>query len=80
MLDSDRIYDTEAEDKKFIPTNYSLRAYGPVPLREALGNSLNMAAVRLTETIGLDVFYRKLMAFGLDLNHESTYYGYGLVL
>lgn len=47
-------------------------------MREALGNSLNSATVRITETLNLDRVYHALRSMGLDLEHDIGYYGYGL--
>ncbi len=61
--------------------NYSGRHYGPIRLRVALGNSLNIPAVRAVQFTGLDEFYarlRRLGFTGLDKNPE--YYGEGLAL
>jgi penicillin-binding protein 1C len=57
VLDSTRAYPTGQEGKYFIPQNYNPKSYGPVRFREALGNSLNSASVRITETIGLGKVY-----------------------
>ena len=47
IMDDTRIYDTGEGGKQFVPENYIPRSYGPVRLKEALGNSLNSATARL---------------------------------
>lgn len=77
ILDTFRAYPTD-QGKDFIPFNYIPTSYGPLPLREALGNSLNSATVRITEQLGLENVYRAFREIGLDLEHDIGYYGYGL--
>lgn len=66
----------------FIPTNFNRRTYGPVSMREALGNSLNQSAIFLLNRVGYDVFFHTLESLGL-INHPEygpDYYGLGLVV
>lgn len=62
----------------YTPENYITRSYGPIRLREALGNSLNTATVRLTDTLGIMRVYDALRMSGIELEHDAGYYGYGL--
>lgn len=80
ILDEKKVYDTEKEWVSYIPENYIPKAYGPVTLKSALGNSLNSAAVRLTEDIGVSRVYASFRSLGFDLDHDASYYGYGIVL
>lgn len=80
ILDDTRIYPTGVGDQSFIPINYSPKSYGPIRLREALGNSLNSAAVRLSETLGISRIHHFLKENGLELDHDAGYYGYGIAL
>lgn len=57
IMDDTRIYKTADTAKSFVPENYIPKTYGPVRLKEALGNSLNSATVRLAETIGIGRIY-----------------------
>jgi penicillin-binding protein 1C len=66
----------------YIPANFNRRNYGPVSMREALGNSLNQSAIFLLNRIGYNTFYRTLTSLGL-INypeHGPNYYGLGLVV
>jgi penicillin-binding protein 1C len=61
--------------------NYSRRYYGPIRLREALGNSLNVPAVRAVQYTGrgaLLELFRKLGVRSLD--EHPDFYGDGLAL
>ncbi len=61
--------------------NYSRHHYGPIRLREALGNSLNIPAIRAVQSIGTDVFYGKLHELGFgSLRQHPEVYGDGLAL
>lgn len=67
---------------EYLPVNYDRRVYGPVHFREALGNSLNLSAVRLLNRIGYEPFYKVLLALGLinRTDRGPDHYGLGLVV
>lgn len=61
--------------------NYSRSHYGPVRLRDALGNSLNIPAVRAAQFVGPAEFLARLRALGFhSLRQHPDYYGDGLAL
>jgi penicillin-binding protein 1C len=61
--------------------NYSRHHYGPLRLRDALGNSLNIPAIRTIQFLGADKFLLLLRQLGmLSLTAHSDYYGDGLAL
>ncbi|HLZ97917.1 MAG TPA: transglycosylase domain-containing protein [Steroidobacteraceae bacterium] len=61
--------------------NYSHRHYGPLRLREALGNSLNIPAVKTLKFVGGDAFMERLHAVGItSLTNHPEFYGDGLAL
>jgi penicillin-binding protein 1C len=61
--------------------NYSHRHYGPLRLREALGNSLNIPAVKTLKFVGGDTFMERLHAVGItSLTNHPEFYGDGLAL
>ena len=80
LLDERTAYETSEVGKYYIPENYNPRSYGPIRLREALGNSLNSATVRLTDTLGIPVVFNFLRGHGLNLDRDAGYYGYGISL
>ena len=69
-------------DGIYRPNNYNHRFYGPVSLRFALGNSLNVAAIRTLEIAGgPEVLQRAMRNAGITtLDHAADYYGLGLTL
>ncbi len=61
--------------------NYSRIHYGDLPLRQALGNSLNTPAVRTIRFVGVGNFLNCLRHLGINsLNRHPHYYGEGLAL
>ncbi|MCC5638529.1 transglycosylase domain-containing protein [Nostoc sp. CHAB 5844] len=67
--------------KLYSPTDYTQRFLGPVRVRIALANSLNVPAVRVLEKIGVPTFLERLRELGFThLNQTPEYYGLGLTL
>jgi penicillin-binding protein 1C len=67
---------------EFLPANFDRSSHGPVPFREALGNSLNLSAVNLLNLVGFGGFYDTLKRLQL-INHperSADHYGLGLVV
>jgi penicillin-binding protein 1C len=64
------------------PENFSLRNFGPMTYRYALGNSLNISAVRVLDSIGgADTLLPKLRELGLStLTEDAAHYGLGLTI
>ena len=61
--------------------NYSRHHYGPVSLRAALANSLNIPAVKALQHVGQTAFLERLQAAGIDsLTAHPDQYGDGLAL
>ncbi len=57
--------------KPYVPVNYDGKYHGPVQLRYALGNSLNIPAVKVLGMIGLDAGMKKGFDMGIS-NWEPT--------
>ncbi|MBN1277186.1 MAG: transglycosylase domain-containing protein [Deltaproteobacteria bacterium] len=61
--------------------NYSRSFYGPVSLREALGNSMNIPALRTIRFTGADNYLIRLRDLGFEsLDQHPGFYGDGLAL
>ncbi|MGA2759090.1 MAG: penicillin-binding protein 1C [Candidatus Cybelea sp.] len=70
-----------AGGKLYEPGDYSGRFSGPVRVRYALANSLNVPAVRVLSQLGVDPFLARLHELGFaHLRHPPSYYGLGLTL
>ena len=78
---SDAAADYPARGGGFSPSNYSRTVHGPVTARLALASSLNLPAIRLAASFGLDLFLNRLKALGLtSLNQSAAHYGLALAL
>lgn len=78
--DTERIY--PAPKGQYMPQNYDKKQYGPVTIRTALGNSLNLSAVRMLQYVGTERFYEMLRDMKL-INHPEhgpEYYGLGMAI
>lgn len=71
---------TSANGQPYYPRNYNYRYYGAVTLRDALGSSLNIPAVKLVDQLGLNDVFGFLGAFGLTFPEPPEHYGLGIVL
>lgn len=65
----------------YVPRNYDNAFLGPVSVRRALANSLNVPAVRALVLDGVQDFRDRLWDLGYaDLNQDGDYYGFSLAL
>lgn len=67
--------------KVFSPRNYDGQFHGPVRLREALANSLNVPAVHTASQVGVGQLLTELHKFGFaSLTNTPEHYGVALAL
>ena len=64
----------------YLPQNYDREFKGWVSARTALGNSLNVPAVRAGAMLGPDALFARLDALGLALSESGGYHGHALAL
>jgi penicillin-binding protein 1C len=65
----------------YAPVDYANRFLGPVRVRIALANSLNVPAVRVLSQVGVNEFLRRLRELGFaHLTKPAAFYGLGLTL
>ncbi|KKW66923.1 penicillin-binding protein [Lampropedia cohaerens] len=64
----------------YAPENYDLGYKGWVSVRQALGSSLNIPAVRALRMVSPEAFSQQLRALGFELPEPSGFYGYSLAL
>ncbi len=64
----------------YLPQNYDRDFKGWVSVRAALGNSLNVPAVRAGAMLGPDALFARLEAFGLAPRESGGYHGPALAL
>jgi penicillin-binding protein 1C len=61
--------------------NYSRLFYGEVALRDALGNSLNIPALKVLQHVGTEPYLRTLASLGFEgLTNHPDFYGDGIAL
>jgi 1A family penicillin-binding protein len=64
----------------YCPVNYDGKFRGPVQLRMALGNSLNIPAVKMLKLNSVETMIASASAFGLDSLQDPSKYGLSLTL
>lgn len=81
MLPDALVADTPLTVNGYNPENFDKQFNGAVSASEALARSLNIPAVRMLQQHGLERFYDKLKALGLDgLKNPADYYGLSMIL
>ncbi len=66
--------------KPYIPQNYDGSFHGPVPIRNALGSSLNIPAVKALQFDGVDTFVKEAKDMGVTFLYGPERYGLTLTL
>lgn len=69
-----------AEGRPYVPINYDRTFRGPVSLREALGSSYNVVAVRVLDRIGIPALPDMAQRVGLDSLSQPERHGLALTL
>lgn len=69
-----------ANDKEYSPKNYDLKERGPVSVRTALSNSLNIPAVKMLYLVGPENVIKRAREFGYTTLKDASQYGLSLVL
>jgi membrane peptidoglycan carboxypeptidase len=84
VMDVQTNFKTQASDPDYIPVNYNGKWQGPIQLRFALGNSLNIPAVKMLARVGIQPVMQQAYNMGISnwqptpVNLASV--GYSLVL
>lgn len=66
--------------KTYCPTNYGNRYFGVQTVRNSLGNSLNIGAVKVLKLNGLETFVASASAMGISTFKDPKDYGLSLTL
>lgn len=69
-----------APDCVYKPNDFDGKFRGPVTVRRALANSLNIPSVEVMQKVGLDNLLARAPEYGVTSLKDSTYYGSGLSL
>jgi membrane carboxypeptidase/penicillin-binding protein len=80
LLDDSPISYSTPGQPPYTPVNYDGRFHGLVPLRYALGNSFNIPAVKVLNTIGVNTLLEKGKQMGITTWTDPTRYGLSLTL
>ena len=81
ILPNTLVTDVPTQFGSYNPENYNKTYDGAVPASRALSRSLNVPAVRMLQTFGLDRFHHYLKALHLkDLKYNANHYGLSLIL
>ena len=73
--------DLDTASGLYIPQDYDRNFRGPVSVRSALGNSLNVPAVRALLLVGVDAFRDRLFDAGYrGISRDGDFYGFSLAL
>jgi penicillin-binding protein 1C len=67
---------------EYLPYNADRRDYGPVTIRNALGNSLNVSAVKMLNIVGIKDFFHLLVELELldSFSGAADFFGLGLAI
>ncbi len=81
ILPGTLIPDIPTQYTGYSPKNFTLTYDGAVPARRALARSLNIPAVRMLQTHGIERFYYQLENLGIQtLRFPASHYGLSLIL
>ncbi len=69
-----------AAGKPYVPQNFDGNTRGPVPVRQALGSSLNIPAVKTLQFDGVENFMREAKDMGVSFQKGPEEYGLTLTL
>lgn len=74
------LWDVPTDFGNYRPNNYNGNFNGPVTIRQALSNSLNIPAVKMLSLVGLDEALKTAHDMGLNTLNDRDRYGLSLVL
>lgn len=80
LLDVQTEFDGGVNQPPYIPKNYDGKFRGPVLIRRALSNSINIPAVKLLGLVGIDSVLRTAKDFGITSLNDPSRYGLSLTL
>ena len=81
ILTGSLVPDIPTQYTGYSPKNFNLKYDGAVPARRALARSLNIPAVRMLQSYGLEKFYYRLNELGMGtIRFPSDHYGLSLIL
>ena len=84
LMDVQTAFNRNDQEEPYIPKNYDGKFRGPVNLRESLGSSLNIPAVKALSIVGLENFLNLAYSMGLKTfeptKENLSRYGFAITL
>lgn len=80
FLDVPTTFENMAGQKVYKPVNYDGKFRGPMPLRKALGNSINVTAVKALKIVGIPAMMEQARKMGITTFNRPEGYGLALTL
>ncbi len=66
--------------KNYVPVNYDGKYHGPVSIRQALGSSYNVPAVKMLATVGIEDMVQTALDLGISTFNDISRFGLSLTL
>ena len=79
-IDDSPIVFNIAGAEPYQPVNYDRRYHGRIPIRYALGNSYNIPAIKVLNTLGVQPFVDFAKTMGIDTWEDSSRFGLSVAL
>ena len=80
LMDAQTEFDGGVGQPLYVPKNYDGKFRGPVLLRRALANSINVPAVKTLSLVGIDNLLQTARDFGITSLNDPSRYGLSLTL
>lgn len=80
FLDVPTTFPGPTPDKPYKPENYDGKFRGPISLRKALGNSINIPAVKALKIVSIDTMISFSQQLGITTLNDRSRYGLALTL
>ncbi|PIS23207.1 penicillin-binding protein [candidate division WWE3 bacterium CG08_land_8_20_14_0_20_40_13] len=81
LLDVQTNFKSGDEEKDYIPKNYDGKFRGPIQMRYALAQSVNIPAVKMLKLVGISNMVKTANDMGIStLTYDPKYYGLALTL
>lgn len=74
------LFDLKTDFNGYVPKNFDGKFRGPITIRKALGNSLNIPAVKTLSLVGLDDALKTAKDLGITTLNDKDRYGLALAL
>ena len=80
LFDVPTTFPSDSSQPDYSPVNYDGKFRGPIQIRYALANSINVAAVKMLKLVGIDSLMDTARRFGITTFGDPSKYGLALTL